>query len=37
MCRIFSSTTIRIGEKETHVVYTSRDDELLLITLPDEW
>ncbi|GAB1864614.1 Protein inturned [Camponotus japonicus] len=30
------STTIRIGEKETHVVYTSRDDELLLITLPDK-
>ncbi|XP_029659336.1 protein inturned isoform X2 [Formica exsecta] len=30
------STTIRIGEKEAHVVYTSRDDELLLITLPDK-
>ncbi|KAL6436477.1 hypothetical protein ACFW04_004751 [Cataglyphis niger] len=30
------STTIRVGEKEAYVVYTSRDDELLLITLPDK-
>ncbi|EZA55008.1 PDZ domain-containing protein [Ooceraea biroi] len=31
------STTVRVGEEEMHVVYTSRDDELLLIALPDKW
>ena len=34
---ICSSTTVRVNEEETHVVYTSRDDELLLITVPDKW
>ncbi|XP_025073421.1 protein inturned, partial [Pogonomyrmex barbatus] len=28
------STTVHIGEEETHIAYTSRDDELLLIALP---
>jgi len=33
----FSSTTVHIGKEEMHIAYTSRDDELLLIALPDKW
>lgn len=34
---MFSSTTVHIGEEEMHIVYTSHDDELLLIALPEKW
>ncbi|XP_012537346.1 protein inturned isoform X2 [Monomorium pharaonis] len=30
------STTIRVGKEEMHIAYISRDDELLLIALPDK-
>ena len=31
------STTVYIGEEETHIAYTSHNDELLLIALPGKW
>ncbi|XP_011142011.1 protein inturned [Harpegnathos saltator] len=31
------STTVYIGEEKMHIVYTSHDDELLLIALPERW
>ncbi|KYM97363.1 PREDICTED: protein inturned [Cyphomyrmex costatus] len=30
------STTVYIGEEETHIAYTSRNDELLLVALPSK-
>lgn len=33
----FFSTTVHIAGEEMHIVYTPRNEELLLFALPEKW